>query len=236
MVLLESVAAHDGFDAEDFSTRWREFFTDNDTTYVDSATRTTMRNLGEGDPFMEAGSSSHDLAGAGRIGPLVYCYRSQPDPLVDAARTQTRLTHNNDTVIAAADFFAKVAVACLDNVHPVEAMRTTAEHDDIAPIRKMVEQGIGAVEEESTAYIAKVGQACPAERALPATVQLIARYAENGREALIQNVMAGGDSAGRGLLVGLVLGAYQGRDAADPAWIEGMSARDRALELLGKMS
>jgi ADP-ribosylglycohydrolase len=37
--------------------------------------------------------------------------------------------------------------------------------------------------------------------------------------------MAGGDSAARGLVVGMILGAYQGMDGIDENWIEEMRER-----------
>jgi ADP-ribosylglycohydrolase len=39
---------------------------------------------------------------------------------------------------------------------------------------------------------------------------------------LIQSVMAGGDSAGRNLLAGMVLGAHLGMEALPDDWIAGM--------------
>jgi hypothetical protein len=46
--------------------------------------------------------------------------------------------------------------------------------------------------------------------AFPATVHLIAKFEDRLEEGMIENVMAGGDSAGRGLLADLVLGAHGG--------------------------
>lgn len=63
---------------------------------------------------------------------------------------------------------------------------------------------------------------CKASSALPGAVHLILTYQGNLREALIQNVMAGGDSAARGLVVGIILGAHQGMDGLDQEWLKDM--------------
>jgi ADP-ribosylglycohydrolase len=49
--------------------------------------------------------------------------------------------------------------------------------------------------------------------AFPGAVHLIVKYQDNPRQGLIENVMAGGDSAARGLIAGMVFGAYAGMDA-----------------------
>jgi hypothetical protein len=54
-------------------------------------------------------------------------------------------------------------------------------------------------------------------------------------ESLIQNVMAGGDSAGRGLLAGLVLGAWGGRAAIPDRWLSDWAAAAEINALLDQI-
>ena len=64
LVLLESVSAKSGFDLDDFSGRWLQFFDQYDG-YFDSATKATLENIeAQKDPLF-AGSESDELAGAG---------------------------------------------------------------------------------------------------------------------------------------------------------------------------
>jgi ADP-ribosylglycohydrolase len=44
--------------------------------------------------------------------------------------------------------------------------------------------------------------------------------------------MAGGDQAGRGMAVGMVLGAYLGMDAIPEEWLRDLKAYPRIMELL----
>lgn len=45
-----------------------------------------------------------------------------------------------------------------------------------------------------------------------------------GNAEAIENAMAGGDSAGRGLPSGMVLGAWGGRSAIPGRWLSGLAA------------
>lgn len=67
------------------------------------------------------------------------------------------------------------------------------------------------------------------------TVHLIAKYEDRLEEGLIENVMAGGDSAGRGLLAGLVLGAWGGRSAIPERWLSGLAAAQEITRLLAQI-
>jgi ADP-ribosylglycohydrolase len=82
-----------------------------------------------------------------------------------------------------------------------------------------VEGGIDSAGEDSVAAIARFGQSCHTDDAFPGVVHLIAKYETDLKEALVQSVMAGGDSAGRGLLVGMVLGAYLGDRGLPHEWV-----------------
>jgi ADP-ribosylglycohydrolase len=49
------------------------------------------------------------------------------------------------------------------------------------------------------------------------------------------NVMAGGDSAGRGLLAGMVLGAWGGHSAIPERWLSDLAAADEINRLLASI-
>jgi ADP-ribosylglycohydrolase len=234
-VLLESVASKGAFDPEDFSFRWKRLFKDY-PGYFDQATKMTLQNLSLGKSPQEAGSPSNDLAGASRIAPLVYCYREALDPLVEAARTQTRMTHNNAEVIDGAEFFSRVCWSVLKGASPISAMEDVArERFEASRLSEWVQNGIQSKTEETVPTILRFGQTCHVDEAFAGVVHLIAKYEENLKEALIQSVMAGGDSAGRGLMVGMVLGAYVGAEGLPAAWFSNLKKGNTISELLGQI-
>jgi ADP-ribosylglycohydrolase len=233
MVLLASTAARAGrFDRGQFTADWREFMASYDG-YFDQATKTTLQNLADGKTFPDCGSASDELGGAARIAPLVACYPSDLTSLIQAARAQTALTHNNRTVIASAEFFGRVVFAVLQGQKPAEAIpaaMTAGDSDETLQESLAVALDSGSGDSRQT--IADFGQMCAIEAALPATLHLILKYEGNFKQALIANVMAGGDSAGRGMLTGMVLGAYHGMAAIPGEWLTSLKSRGRIEELL----
>jgi ADP-ribosylglycohydrolase len=232
LVLLEAVCSRGEFDAQDFAERWRIFFADY-SGYFDKATKATLENMATGKELTASGSASDDLAGASRLAALVPIYTDNLEQLVNAARTQTAITHNNDQVINSADFFARVADTALKGQSPVSALEATLQnHFAGSPIAPLVTMGLDSRERETREVIAEFGQMCSVEAGLPSAVHLIARYAEDFKRAMVENVMAGGDSSARGVLAGMVLGAAHGLTAIPEAWISEMTASKRIDALL----
>ena len=67
-------------------------------------------------------------------------------------------------------------------------------------------------------------------------MHLIAKYEEDLEEALVQTVMAGGDSAARGMIVGMVLGAYLGADGLPGRWVSELAKGPQIEALLEQIS
>jgi ADP-ribosylglycohydrolase len=234
LLLLESLHADGGFDAGRFAERWREFFSSYGG-YFDQASTATLANMKAGKGMLASASTSDDLAGASRMAPLVSVYGDELDQLVRSARTQTAITHTDDRVIQSADFFARTVFAVLHRQPPVAAMEAILKaHFSDSPIAPLITMGLDRRDQETRAAIAEFGQMCSVGAGLPGAVHLIARHADDFKRALVENVMAGGDSSARGILVGMVLGAAHGMAAIPDAWQAGMTAREQIATLLNR--
>jgi ADP-ribosylglycohydrolase len=235
LVLLEALGKEKGFDAQRFAQSWRDFFSDY-TGYFDKATKATLENMASGREPTQSASDSDDLAGASRMAPLVGLYGDDLDQLVRSARSQTAITHGDDRVIESADFFARTVFAILNGKEPVLAMESTLnDHfadSDIAPLAHM---GLESKDRDTRETIAEFGQMCSVEVGLPGAVHLVARHGGDFKTAMIENVMAGGDSSARGMLAGMVLAAAHGMEAIPDEWISGLNAGERIRSLLDRL-
>jgi ADP-ribosylglycohydrolase len=95
--------------------------------------------------------------------------------------------------------------------------------------------GLASTQQGSRQAILDFGQMCEIPVAFPGVIHLIAKFENDLKSALIENAMAGGDSAGRGLLVGLILGAHLGMEAIPPEWLSDMKAYTSIIQMLSKI-
>ena len=232
LVLLSSIADCGGVDLDHFARSWQNLFQDY-TGYRDHATRETLKNFAENKEPATAGSSSTDLGGAVRIAPLAYVYREKRDDLRSAAKAQTAMTHNDPIVVESADLLSDVLWHVLKGESPTAAFQTASA--DRTALRKMVADGLQSVGRPTRDTIKKFGQMCETTASLPGVIHLVATYETDLKTALVENVMAGGDSAARGMAVGMILGAHLGRDAIPAEWLNEMKAGNRIADLLGRI-
>ncbi|MDJ0883039.1 MAG: ADP-ribosylglycohydrolase family protein [Desulfobacterales bacterium] len=236
MVLLSSVAESDGFRLEAFADAWRAHFAAYDG-YFDHATKETLKNFEAGNPPHEAGSGSSDLSAAARIAPLACRYADDPQALVAAVRAQAAMTHNAPDVVDAAEFFARTLVAVLAGRSPLEALNAVRrEHFDRPPFDAWVAAGLNSVGESTRSAIQRFGQMCDVGAGFPGVVHLMASYDGRFEDVLVANVMAGGDSAARGLLAGTILGAAAGMDGIPERWRAALVQRERIQNLIDRLT
>lgn len=226
LVLLRSLARVGRFEVEAFAADWRAFWEDPATaSYRDGATRATLENLRRG--ATPAASPSRDIAGAARLAPLFLLTWDHPEALAAAARAQAALTHGDPAVGEVAAYLAHVAWAVGGGAPIPEALRATAAQ---AGWSSQLQGGLAAARASSAAALSDAaaltehGLACGVGEAFPALCHLLLRHPEGAAEALIANAAAGGDSAARGLLLGLVYGARPTAPALPESWTRGLRA------------
>jgi len=225
-VLLESLHHCNRFDLADFAARWQALFDQYDG-YLDKATKTTLSNFQAGRSLSEAGSHSTDLGGAARMVPIALFHADDAGTFIDSARQQTAMTHHHPLVLDTARFFAQAALETARGSGPAAAIRSGAEHLPAgSPIANLVENGLASAEKQTTQAISGFGQACDTTEALPGTIL---------KTALIENIMAGGDSSARGILCGFILGIHNGLDAVPQNWLKEMTAFNQIKTLTGGM-
>ncbi|MBC7543041.1 MAG: ADP-ribosylglycohydrolase family protein, partial [Candidatus Sericytochromatia bacterium] len=85
------------------------------------------------------------------------------------------------------------------------------------------------------AAVQSLGAACAVGAAFPATLALALAHPTDLEAALIENAMAGGDSASRGLFLGMLLGASSGA-IVPQRWLTAWQANSRVAAFLSSQS
>lgn len=214
------------WDASAFMDDWRAMWP-NYGDYVDRATQTTLANLENGAPPLDAGSGSNELAGPARIAPLLAFFAEAPESeAARAAVEQTRLTHRSPKAEDAARFLAIASYRIMRGAPLLDALRQTAP----AWAWKAAD---GVLSLPTADAVGKLGRACPIPAALPAVICLCLKHGDSFESACVENAMAGGDNCARGLALGMLLGAAHGIDAIPEAWRRGLKAAESLRALLG---
>jgi ADP-ribosylglycohydrolase len=188
--------------------------------------------------------------------------------LAEAAASTVFLSHKNRDPVAAAGFLARALHRLLHGREPLrQALQGAADAGGDAFISKCLADAVAKVEEVNAPGSAlaalgtphaddaactsmarlwdvgrsepiKVGKASPTEGALPSALYFSLRYADSLEKALIANANVGGDSAARGIVIGMLLGAVHADEAAamPERWLAGLNARPRVEQLLSDVA
>lgn len=81
----------------------------------------------------------------------------------------------------------------------------------------------------------QVGKASPTEGALPGALYFALKYQDSLEEALIANAGCGGDSAVRGMVIGMLLGAVHPRAAIPDRWLGALNSRSHVQEIFAQL-
>jgi hypothetical protein len=194
----------------------------------------------------------------------LFLLEADEEALVAGAVSTVYLSHKNRDPVAAAAFLARALHRLLHGRQPLEqALRGAAAAGGDAFISRCVADAAAKVAEAAAPGSAlgalgapftddaavtsmarlwdvgrsepiKVGKASPTEGALPSALYFALRYSHSLEEALIANANVGGDSAARGMVIGMLLGAAHGdAEAAVPArWRDGLRAAAHVDALL----
>ena len=236
MLLLRSLALHGRFDLASFANEWRLFWERPETpSYRDGATKATLANLRNGLSPSQAASPSNDIAGAARIAPLFLLKWKSDDDLIGAARAQTLFTHGDPAVVEAAEFFARVTLAVQQGIAIPDALRAVVPHTAWNAIPgDWFEAALASSASSATDSAATKahGLTCHVPDAFPAICHLLMRHPNDGVAALTANVAAGGDSAARGMIMGMIHGAKPDAKPLPEHWLTDLRAYSEIQQLI----
>ena len=231
MWLLESIALEREFSLASFAQRWKAYMSEY-KGYIDGASQTSLENLKAGKSPFESGSSSQDLSVVGRIAPLVLLYHDDQKSLEDSALLQAKMTHNSQSVADAIRFFSHLLYLVLDGYSPLNASEKILAETQSVTVQNWIKTALASRTHDTLEAIHACGQSCNVKGGCPGALHLILKYEDDYAEAMKQNVYAGGDSCARGMVAGMILGAYNGVDTIPADWRDALNAKARIASYL----
>lgn len=169
--------------------------------YVDGATKETLEIL-KNNPNAIIGSNSHDLSLVGSIAPLLLVSNTK-DEFLQNVHTYISFTHNNTTVLNVANFFASVLYKVIHSTTIEDALNSTKIDSSI---EHMFSEAMKSEGSNTLNSIHNFGHGCPVEGGFESTLHILLNY-NNLKDALVENAKAGGDSASRAMIIGMLMGA-----------------------------
>ena len=199
---MEYLASTNHIDVSSYYEYFRMWMHDYDG-YKDKAMKMVLSNIEEGH-FQ--GSDSDELGGLVKLPPILLAYKDKPKLAKLYAIAFTKATHDNPLVVTLATYFSDVVFALNDGEDLLSAL-----HKALAVMPMMVidlyDKALYNLDKEPVAAILEFGQACSAHMAFPSVIYLLTKYHDDPEAMFKANVQAGGDSAARGILLGMVMGA-----------------------------
>ena len=178
------------------------------TGYVDSPTRQTLHRLLSLKPeeFPEkSGADDDQFSAVAALPALVAIHTGSQQSLASKIELVVRLTHDNDTAVAAAQYTSAVLWQVLNGDPLTHALKDALPHggQTLAPL---VEEALHAGEWDAIALGKRFGSACHVLEGVP-IIAYLAQHALDYRSAIEENIRIGGDSCGRSIMLGAIVAA-----------------------------
>lgn len=204
LLLAGSIEKRGGFHPEHWRGDWLASMKGFDN-YIDGATTETLASAGE------IASSSNDLAGASRIGPILDL-NLPLDETIQAARQQTALTHGDPGVQDAAEFFVRAIFAIQEGTSIEASLQQASERGNYTELQVSsdLSKALAARSSKPLEVGQKMGLTCHLPEAFPLTLYFALREGATFESALSDNGLTGGDTSARGMLLGLIFEALHG--------------------------
>ncbi|WP_343211987.1 ADP-ribosylglycohydrolase family protein (plasmid) [Aliisedimentitalea scapharcae] len=207
MVMLHALATSEGrYNQTHYEQAFLTHFGDGGSYqgYIDHATRETLENLmarKTGDSACP-GADDTQLPAVAKLPALIAA--GQERNAVAAIRT----TNNTDIAEVYGQVATAMLVAARDGHNARQAVNAGLAVADNS-IRAPLEAACAATDQSTEDFTADIGMACELSFGLPSVVHTLLT-APTYTDAIRRNIRAGGDSCGRAILLGGVLGAVHG--------------------------
>lgn len=232
-VLLDSLQACGGYDADDWLARYVAFMLEpgaHRDTYVEEYHRKFFAAYARGTAPRKCGGPDIHIGGLAHLGVLSAWFGADVAAARAAVREHLSLTHRSPELAQAGDALTRMLG---DALAGGDLRASILEHGaDWFSARKAEKW---SREPDEVVIGQRVSSACYIEDAFPASLYLAWKYASDFEAGLIANTNVGGDNCHRGAVVGALLGAAVGRERIPERFISGLADAQSLGERLGAL-
>lgn len=173
--------------------------------YIDRVTRGTLDNIAK--EQSPTGIDDDQLPAIARLPAIVARYHNGAS-LAEKLAQSMQVTNINDVAASYSDAFADVLVRVMRDEPLGAALEAAAEAaDDL--ISADLKLALSTKDTNATDFAGLMGRACHLPTAGPILFYIL-KHSRSYREAVEHNILAGGDSAGRSILIGAIMARVHG--------------------------
>lgn len=233
---MNTLVANEGrIDIADYQRRYLQFFGPGGDWkgYVDRPTRGTLARLGSeiGEDTPEASGIDDDQMPAFSSVPAVVAAGPYAPELEKNVIKMVRVTNDNALATGAALIAARAMRALLEG-EEIEAVLTREAESAGDDLQPRLREALAGSDQTSVDIAGHFGRACHVQQGLPVVFH-IANSAKSFDAAIRTNILAGGDSCGRAMALGAMLGArfgFGGERGIPLAWLTRIAGGARLFD------
>lgn len=212
LLMLQHMAKHGKFKRTEYQEEFCAHFGPGGRYigYIDSPTRLTLRKLLplESKEYpAKSGADDDQFAALATIPVLVATHKGTQGDLLKLVEEVVSITNNNDVAISAAQCTASLLLSVLNGEMMGKALASVLPAAGVK-LNPLLEASLNYKSLDSITVANTFGSACHVIEGLP-TVFHIAQHTNDYKTAIKSNIRAGGDSCGRGIILGAIVAAYQ---------------------------
>lgn len=221
--LLESLSKNKEFELKQFRDEWMQYL-ENNEMYMDHSMKDSLAKFKDSDTLI--GADNLEFGGVVRSLPVFIENELAKDDFLDLVH----LTHNGKIVDQTAEFVFKVMQEVLAGKDYKKAIRNNKD------LNKFIEDSFEKIgsKDKIVENADDRGQGCSIEQGLPIVLDVVWN-ADNLLEALTLNIMAGGDTSARAMVIAAFMAADEGLDSIPEKLIDGFNKSKSVNELLLKI-
>jgi ADP-ribosylglycohydrolase len=205
---IQSMNANDGvFDAPAFQVAFAAHFGAGGSYqgFIDRPTRGALENIAA--KRTPSGIDDNQTPAITRLPAILARYHGQAN-LPEMIKASMQVTNVNDIAAAYGAVFADVLSRVMQDEPLSAALEASAASADDT-IKADLAAALSTTDANSTDFAGCVGRACSMPMAGPVMFHIL-KHSDSYTDAVEHNVLAGGDSAGRSILIGAIMGRIHG--------------------------